>query len=183
MDSKRLMRCSFCCKRFDKPQKLLAHMNQPDGFCSGKIRPGRMIRIPINKLDLPGQDPAQPPSPTAEQFVDDPDIQMFNHMDVDEPMELPSDIQADGNNGHRKREEYPGASHTYPGGDTFMDAFDKAEFAEERRTNLFYPFASRQEWEMASFLVRSNLSMAAMNEFLSLQMVHFWPVICSILPS
>ncbi|KAI0245041.1 hypothetical protein BJV78DRAFT_1104999, partial [Lactifluus subvellereus] len=32
-----------------------------------------------------------------------------------------------------------------------------------------YPFDSKDEWELASFLLLSNLSMSSINEFLSLQ--------------
>ncbi|KAJ7816384.1 hypothetical protein B0H13DRAFT_2242446 [Mycena leptocephala] len=34
--------------------------------------------------------------------------------------------------------------------DTFMDGFHKDEYASERKTNLYYPFASAEEWELAS---------------------------------
>jgi len=37
--------------------------------------------------------------------------------------------------------------------------------------NLYYPFASWPEWELASFLLKSGLSMVVMDEFLKLQIV------------
>ncbi|KAG2055947.1 hypothetical protein BDR06DRAFT_858599, partial [Suillus hirtellus] len=46
------------------------------------------------------------------------------------------------------------------------------EYADCRKDNLFYPFASRNEWEVADFLLWSSLSMAAINEFLALSMIH-----------
>ncbi len=52
-----------------------------------------------------------------------------------------------------------------------MDLFDDDEYAENREMNLYYPFASRPEWELASFLLKSGLSMVAMDEFLKLQIV------------
>ena len=36
---------------------------------------------------------------------------------------------------------------------------------------LDYPFASKQEWEMVSYLLKSDLSMTALDEFLNLQLV------------
>ncbi|KAG0705579.1 hypothetical protein DFH29DRAFT_980830 [Suillus ampliporus] len=57
-------------------------------------------------------------------------------------------------------------------GVTFLDLFDADEHAEYRKENLFYPFASREEWEVADFLLRSALSMAAINTFLQLSMVY-----------
>ncbi|KAG2127501.1 hypothetical protein DEU56DRAFT_872775 [Suillus clintonianus] len=57
-------------------------------------------------------------------------------------------------------------------GVTFLDLFDADEYAECRKENLFYPFASREEWEVADFLRRFPLSMAAINQFLELPMIH-----------
>ncbi|KAG2032847.1 hypothetical protein BDR03DRAFT_873234, partial [Suillus americanus] len=37
-----------------------------------------------------------------------------------------------------------------------------------------YPFTSREEWEVANFLLHSALSMAAINKFLQLSMVHIF---------
>ncbi|KAG2752786.1 hypothetical protein P692DRAFT_20723352 [Suillus brevipes Sb2] len=39
------------------------------------------------------------------------------------------------------------------------------------KDNLYYPFASRQDWELGSFLLCSSLSMAALDEFLGLELV------------
>ena len=51
-----------------------------------------------------------------------------------------------------------------------MDNFYTDKFAEERTKNPYYPFASRAEWELASFLSRANLSMKFVDEFLSLEL-------------
>lgn len=58
-------------------------------------------------------------------------------------------------------------------GKTFVDGFKMDEFAEERSAHgsPYYPFASRSEWEIASFLVRSNMSKTGINEFLGLELV------------
>jgi len=66
---------------------------------------------------------------------------------------------------------FPGASEIFGKGKTYMDLFDDDEYAGNRETNLYYPFASQPEWELASFLLKSGLSMVAMDEFLKLQMV------------
>ena len=52
-----------------------------------------------------------------------------------------------------------------------MQQFECDEFAEERTQNLFYPFASRTEWELAAFLLCLDLSLAALDMFLSLHLV------------
>jgi hypothetical protein len=68
-------------------------------------------------------------------------------------------------------EEFHGAAQTFGKGLTFMDKFHMDQFADKRKSNLYYPFASREEWDLASFLLRSSLSMADIDVFLSLTMV------------
>ena len=107
-------------------------------------------------------------------------------MDAMDPMEVmdPMDVTAmDGANDPSNdqypeqdatilhTELFPGASEIYGKGKTYMDLFDDNEYAGNRETNPYYPFASQPEWELASFLLKSGLSMVAMDEFLKLQMV------------
>ena len=73
--------------------------------------------------------------------------------------------------GARFVQEYDGAAQTFGQGTTFMQQFECDEFAEDRTQNLYYPFASRAEWELAAFLLRSDLSLAALDKFLSLNIV------------
>jgi len=70
-------------------------------------------------------------------------------------------------------EEYEGAGASYGKGTTFMDQFNQDAYASDRALNLYYPFSSRDEWELASFLLGSDLSMAAITQFLSLKLVSF----------
>jgi len=71
-------------------------------------------------------------------------------------------------------EAYPNASQVYGRGGTLLDVFDADIHAEKRKDNTYYPFASREEWEIASFLLLSSLSVSAINKFLSLELVsHF----------
>ena len=66
---------------------------------------------------------------------------------------------------------FPGASKVFGEGETYMDLFDQDKYANKRMANLYYPFASQSEWELASYLLKSDLSMAAIDEFLNLQLV------------
>ena len=68
-------------------------------------------------------------------------------------------------------EEYEGAGKQYGVGTTFMREFDDDQYARERVENTYYPFASRDEWELASFLLRSDLSMSSIDSLLSLNLV------------
>lgn len=76
------------------------------------------------------------------------------------------------------RKEYPGAARIVdPGskqGQSFMYKFLQDEYAHLRTENLYYPFATSEEWQLASFLSRSPLSVAQTNEFLRLDLVRIF---------
>ncbi|KAI6004677.1 hypothetical protein EDD15DRAFT_2155438 [Pisolithus albus] len=52
-----------------------------------------------------------------------------------------------------------------------MDSFWQDAHAEERRENLFYPFASSEEWQFSSWCMRSGLSMSTIDSLLSLNII------------
>ncbi|KAE9395610.1 hypothetical protein BT96DRAFT_784031, partial [Gymnopus androsaceus JB14] len=64
---------------------------------------------------------------------------------------------------------FPGSAKVMGQGKTYLDDFNQDRFAEERKSNLYYPFASREEWETASFLLNSSLTMSEINEYLQLE--------------
>ena len=66
---------------------------------------------------------------------------------------------------------FPGSSHSYGKGPTFLDLFNSDENSVYRATNPYYPFSGRKDWEVASWLLRSGLSMGKIDSFLSLEMV------------
>lgn len=68
-------------------------------------------------------------------------------------------------------ETYIGAGAQYDKGTTFMDGFNNDAFSDKHKTNTFYPFASRMDWEMGSWLFNSGLSLTAIDKFLSLELV------------
>lgn len=67
--------------------------------------------------------------------------------------------------------EYPNAGKVIGQGVTFMDDFNDDQFSKERELNVYYPFASRPEWETASFLLNSSLSMNEIDTYLKLDLV------------
>lgn len=67
--------------------------------------------------------------------------------------------------------EYPGAAEVLGYGKTAIDLFDEDRFSYLRRFNLFYPWASKGEWEVAQYLLKSSLSLADIDEFLKLELV------------
>ncbi|KAG1831434.1 hypothetical protein DFJ58DRAFT_736638 [Suillus subalutaceus] len=64
---------------------------------------------------------------------------------------------------------YFGAAKTWGRGTMFMKQFESDEYAEERVSNLYFPFASKPDWEMVAFLLWLDLSMADIDEFLKLE--------------
>ncbi|KAG2139783.1 hypothetical protein DEU56DRAFT_693238, partial [Suillus clintonianus] len=57
----------------------------------------------------------------------------------------------------------------YGVGMTFMKTFNSDEYAAERVDNPYFPFTSKPDWEMAAFLLRSELSMADIDQYLHLE--------------
>lgn len=66
---------------------------------------------------------------------------------------------------------YEGSARISSAGDDFLDRFDQDVHAHERIKNPYYPFLSKVEWELASFLLRSDMSMKRIDEFLKLELV------------
>ncbi|KAG2110896.1 uncharacterized protein F5147DRAFT_772164 [Suillus discolor] len=64
---------------------------------------------------------------------------------------------------------YVGAAKTWGRGTAFMKQFKSDTYTEERVSNPYFPFAGKQDWEMAAFLLWSDLSMADIDEFLKLE--------------
>ena len=67
--------------------------------------------------------------------------------------------------------KFPSAGHIFGQGQSFMSNFHADKFAEYRAQNIYYPFASRGEWELGAFLTQANMSMKVIDEFLSLESV------------
>ena len=87
-------------------------------------------------------------------------------------MEIDNQLEVEGGDSQGPIiEAFEGASKTYGKGTTFIEQFNYDQFANECTVNLYYPFASREEWEFASSLLCSSLSMYAIDTFLTLDLV------------
>jgi len=165
--------CPRCEKRFPTNQKVVRHLGQPRSSCalliddlitlSEPLQPSPHSSVrPQQETDIPDMYSADS-NDTAAQYYGD--IEMAS---LDPEPNPSSNHDA---NESEYREEFPGASKVFGSGTTFMDNFDSDGFADLRQENLYYPFASKGDWEMAAFLLRSGLSMAKIDDFLNLQLV------------
>lgn len=158
--------CPRCGRRFPTDEKVTRHMSQPRSSCVNlDVSDLVSIVLPPNTL--------QPQNVLLEhdQGLGDIDVNVVGD-DGNFSVQGDPDIQmAADNSGFMYRDELPNAAPTWGAGKTFMGRFDLDDFADQHKENLYYPFASKEDWEMAAFLLRSGMSMALIDDFLSLQFV------------
>src|SRR6266567_2710686 len=177
--------CPRCAKKFKDNSSVLKHMNQLISSChiyyeevlqvNNALLNNSLLHSVNNNLPHPTSSHAWAPH----NFDNPPDMDHVSYMDVDvvnptshdhsPPQPSPPTFPF-------FKETHPTASTVYGKGSTFMDIFDKDSHASKRMKQLYYPFASKDEWELASFLLRSNLSMASIDKFLKLNLVGASPV-------
>lgn len=163
---------------------MLQHMNQPNGLCYGS---SPLFGEYDNPVDGIAADSVAPRSPNAVQFQQEeyePGLHEdhvpygdFEMNDVasnppnDPPISVPPRPEVEQLSSERFVETFKGCGESFPGGKTFMDDFWIDQYAEQRHENIYYPWASKQEWVFASWLLRSRLSMASIDSLLSLDIV------------
>ena len=153
--------CQRCGKKFLDTARVLNHMNQPISSCRTYYEELLQIAEAIGS------------SPEGVQFSPDDqphEIEMdrsaggsspiFDKSRSPTPMATEEDPTINTASSHSSSpffpEFYPGASKIFGSGQTFMDNFDNDQFSKERQVHSHYPFASKDEWHMASFLLRSG---------------------------
>lgn len=157
-------RCPSCRRGGFKDHTTVAkHMSQPRSGCNSWL--DDLVRIQEH-LTQPGNSDLDD---TQEPWEDEA-CAIHPHPDAGEVFDMDVDVGAVGP-GVSDAEYFPHATHVYDGGLTFMDQFDTDPFSAQRKMNLYYPFASRQDWELGSWLLRSGLSLVAIDKFLSLELV------------
>ena len=161
--------CPRCGKKFKDQTSLLQHMNQPFSSCLTHFEECISIATTlqsgpkISESDDMGQHSFEPPNfmDTAEDDYFSPSLPVSaSTSQTPEDKQNPFNIK-----------KHPTSGSVYGSGETFMDHCDKDKFTESRKRNVYYPFASKDEWELASFLLHSRLSMAAVDRFLKLKLV------------
>lgn len=177
--------CPRCGKKFKDDSRVLNHMNQPAASCLTYYQEILQINETLKRQQEEHPPTATPPTLSEENEQDpiyNPSMEHntlqaeinsnFNQHDPPHPREEDDHIPPSKSQSYFK-EPYPGASKVYGNLPTFMDLFECDIHASKRQTHLYYPFASKDEWELASFLLRSDLSMSVIDKFLKLKLVRY----------
>lgn len=162
----KMFQCPLCCRNgFSTHEAVARHMSQPRSGCSTWIE--EVIRL--KTIIQPSED--DPINVNQESFVhddyysasyDDTNIQAAGGLFEEEHVPASHNEFLD---------LFPGSAEVYEGGYTFLGLFDADENSAHRVHNPYYLFSGRKEWEVASWLLRSGLSMGKIDLFLSLEMV------------
>ncbi|KAG1734640.1 hypothetical protein EDB19DRAFT_1830535 [Suillus lakei] len=157
--------CPNCGKTFTKDMSVTCHLSQPRTSCHSSIQDIVNI-LQFAEIELPSHHTSLQADPgvlTTDMCNSDNQA----HANFDGNFNFIEDGfgVAEGS----LEERYKGARMCYSkDGLTFLDLFDTDDFAECRKKNLFYPFTSKEEWEIGNFLLHSPLSMAVIDVFLKL---------------
>ena len=166
--------CPRCGKKFCTETNVLQHLNQPTGSCYKEpFFDDRHARNHVLTPDdvPPTESGAQHHDNSSAATEDEYDIEMgFENYPESAPPAAFGD-QPEQLGPEQFVEMYKGSAECFAGGKTFMDEFMADQYAEQRRENLYFPWASQSEWAFASWLLRSRLSMAAIDSLLALDLV------------
>ncbi|KAJ7041489.1 hypothetical protein C8F04DRAFT_1208338 [Mycena alexandri] len=172
--------CPICTKQFTNSKQCRQHMNQPHGRCHAALHPAVLNAAEHYASWKAAQDYGDDPNPgLTDEFHDVFDSGVDYAPDSNAPKAGDPRLPSAGMEGTPEPptegvmpEYFRGASRTFGRGRTFMDSFREDKYAKERQSNVFYPFASSEEWEFASFISRSNMSNKTIDELLKLRLMH-----------
>jgi hypothetical protein len=174
-------RCPLCAKKLKTRMAVMAHMNQPLGACLPYIAEIAATQSDISVINEPANNASYQGFDTEISVNFQSASGACNMeeatMDVDDnsPLSPHEPLNSVEPTFEPIIKEHPSAGQTFGKGKTFLENFDTDAYASQRAANLYYPFSSKEEWELASFLLMSGLSMAKITKFLSLKLVCFFP--------
>ena len=164
--------CPRCLKYFSSERGITFHLSQPHCTCHDnnyafnlKV-PCLPANVPVEDLDLVGiASPTRSPSLDSLDF-DLPALPEANKANVQiEDAPLFPEAQ------DWIMEYFEGVSATYDRGETFLSQFYKDQHLEQRHSNPYYLFVSLKDWMEVNFLSKTRLSMALIDEYLSMDVV------------
>ncbi|KAG1852600.1 hypothetical protein C8R48DRAFT_777420 [Suillus tomentosus] len=185
--------CPNCLEDFASPWAVTRHLSQPLTSCLrwiDQLESASQILLdpdPYHGFPMDLEPEALPGHWDIDINVNNPDCP---YSDEGVTVNLESDVLESGAeslSGQASKpkvfvEHFKGAAKVYQRGQTFQDWFDMDAYAAHRKENIYYPFASLQDWELGSFLLCLSLSMAAINQFLRLELICLDSLIVRALP-
>ncbi|KAG1880194.1 hypothetical protein F4604DRAFT_1922876 [Suillus subluteus] len=169
--------CPSCEKEFKDHNSVARHMSQPRSGCNNWLEDLIQLRstLPPTKHD-----------PMAVDNISDPNVQAPYYCEQGEDVsfyDFGSQGEDVGSGGGTRDEDnevevtdyFPEPPLAFEEGYTFLSLFDANENSIYRKTNLYYPFSGRREWQLAAWLLRLGLSMEKINSFLALEMIDDLP--------
>ncbi|KAJ7166605.1 hypothetical protein C8R46DRAFT_899136 [Mycena filopes] len=161
--------CPICARKFTSLTKCRQHLNQPHGRCHAALHPSILKAGKTHQLTGVRREELEAQS--AESGWNDRHVPDFEDaFDTSDTVSEEPPTQPQGVPSAPEFEYFRGASKTYGRGTTFMDGFHDDPFAAQREQNLYYPFASADEWEFASFLSNANMSVSTIDQLLKLRL-------------
>ena len=142
-------RCPSCGKPF---ANVLRHLNHRQSKCVDWFN----STTPHLHHDLPSHHRSHSQLEPAQSLIED------DYLDVQlspSPSHSEQDVRST---------KFPGAAKIFGRAKTFMERFDDDQYSGIRASNIYYPFAGKDEWELGSFLHSSGLSMKKIDDFLQL---------------
>ena len=162
--------CPSCGKEFSTDSLVLRHMNNPWTSCQNWLQ---------FSISTAQEDPNPPattrPTPNSRTNGDAADTNQITGNENEDTSD--SDMSV---NTHYE-DVHPNTPLFFGSSPTFMDRLDADPLASQRRENLYFPFSSKQEWGLASWLLCSGLSMRAIDDFLALPIVSFQALIIDLI--
>ncbi|KAG2368012.1 hypothetical protein BDR07DRAFT_1372496 [Suillus spraguei] len=170
--------CPSCGKIFQDHTTLARHMSQPWSGCN------TWLEDLINSTTLSNEDH---PMDSADGLDIEPfqglSDDFYDFGDFGTEGEDVSRVHRGGSE-HKRSSEltgevtdlFPNPPLAYQDGYTFLGLFDSDKNSIHRKTNLYYPFSSRRDWQLAAWLLHSGLSMGKIDYFLSLEMIKNLPL-------
>ncbi|KAF8833101.1 hypothetical protein BDN67DRAFT_986251, partial [Paxillus ammoniavirescens] len=143
--------CPWCSKKLYTETNVLQHLNQPTGLCYGTslleatdLMSGTDTAAeaaPSHEMDQPCS-PEKDWDPGLARGDDDSDVDMAPPDAPDHPPFL--EAQPEQLSQGRFIEMFTGCAESFPSGKTFMDVFGEDQYAEQRRENLYFPWALKE---------------------------------------
>ncbi|KAF8120747.1 hypothetical protein EV363DRAFT_1188133 [Boletus edulis] len=163
--------CPRCLKHFSNEHGVQFHLAQPRSAChnSNYRHTLEVPRLSVSPEPPAIHHPVNIPSPPRSPPPNLPDLDLPFEPPPDLPNLAPDARPPEGQDPHSwVRDYFKGASTIHGRGNTFLASFRRDQFSEQRKSNLYYPFASSKDWMEANFLSKSRLSMALIDEYLSM---------------